>query len=189
MMIFPQFYSLFLMTMALNIAAGFSITSSLCYKSRLDARISDYDVDDDNPFEDRELARVRRRRSQRAYEDNDAYDDEADTNRSSVNESVMDAADLLEEEGFLEIDDGYDDDDEARGIFSNTVIPNPLLDSIDPDGAGERFPELASDPKFWFDIFLFLAFLNFLSFIGPRNDMIPQLYTAGKYLDSRWRRF
>jgi hypothetical protein len=106
----------------------------------------------------------------------------------------MDAANVLEDKGFFdEMDDEYDDedfdddddsddDDESYDMFSNTVIPNPLLDSIDPDGAAERFPELAADPRFWLDMFLFIAFLNFISFIGPRNpfpEMIPAMYTAG----------
>lgn len=106
----------------------------------------------------------------------------------------MDAADMLEDEGFFDDledyddeydddnDEDYEDDDESRDVFSNTVIPNPILDSIDPDGAAERFPELAADPRFWFDMFLFIAFLNFISFIGPRNpfpDIIPAMYTAG----------
>jgi hypothetical protein len=103
----------------------------------------------------------------------------------------MGAADLLEDEGFFDdmmdddedFDEDFDDDDdESYDMFSNTVIPNPLLDSIDPDGSAERFPELAADPRFWFDMFLFIAFLNFISFIGPRNpfpEMIPAMYNAG----------
>ena len=136
------------------------------------------EIDDDE--REREFARVRRRRSR--YQEDEGYE----------SESIMDAADILEDEGFFDglddedyDDEDYDDDDdddESRDVFSNTVIPNPLLDSIDPDGSAERFPELASDPRFWFDMFLFIAFLNFISFIGPRNpfpDMIPSMYTAG----------
>ena len=48
------------------------------------------------------------------------------------------------------------------------------LDSIDPDGAADRFPELASDPKFWIDMALFIAVLNFLSSVGPQ-DPFPSL--------------
>ncbi len=101
----------------------------------------------------------------------------------------MDAADMLEDEGFFDDLDDEDNDDEDEDyeddsdeVFSNTLIPNPILDSIDPDGAAERFPELAADPRFWFDMFLFIAFLNFISFIGPRNpfpEMVPAMYTAG----------
>ncbi len=135
------------------------------------------EIDDDE--REQEFARVRRRRSR--YQEDEGYE----------SESIMDAADMLEDEGFFDElnDEDYDDDDvddddddESRDVFSNTVIPNPLLDSIDPDGSAERFPELASDPRFWFDMFLFIAFLNFISFIGPRNpfpDMVPSMYTAG----------
>ena len=62
-----------------------------------------------------------------------------------------------------------DDEDEDLGLFSNVLIDNPILDSIDPDGAAERFPELARDPRFWFDMVLFITFLDLLSTIGPQN--------------------
>ena len=145
----------------------------------LHASRSSFDDDDDDDDREREFARVRRRRSRYEDDDDDRYEYES--------ESVMDAADMLEDEGFFDDLDDYDDededyDDDSKEVFSNTVIPNPLLDSIDPDGAAERFPELAADPRFWFDMFLFITFLNFISFIGPRNpfpEMIPQMYTAG----------
>lgn len=150
------------------------------------------DDDDDDDDREREFARVRRRKGSggRYADDDDGYfDDDADRFRSG-GDSVMDAADMLEEEGFFddlddedEDEDDYDEEtDESYDVFSKTVIPNPILDSIDPDGAAERFPELAADPKFWFDMFLFINFLNFISFIGPRNpfpDVIPAMYTAG----------
>ena len=141
---------------------------------------------DDDEEDDREFARVRRSRGRRAYNDDDDDDDyERDTYRDSS--SVMEVADLLEEKGLFDDDDldddEYDDDDdESYDVFSKTVIPNPLLDSIDPDGAADRFGELASDPWFWWDMFLFISFLNFISFIGPRNpfpEIIPAMYTAG----------
>ena len=93
------------------------------------------------------------RDSKRSYYDDDLEDDEYDTWDDEVWEESS------EEE--------YD-------LFGNEIIPNPLLDSIDPDGAAERFPELARDPRFWFDIVLFLAFLDFLSFVGPR-DPFPDI--------------
>lgn len=82
-----------------------------------------------------------------------------------------------DDEDFEEDDDDYlytEIDEEDRELLSNTLIPNPLLDSIDPDGAAERFPEIASDPRFWFDVALFIAFLNFLSWAAPR-DPYPDL--------------
>lgn len=66
------------------------------------------------------------------------------------------------------------DQEEEYDLFGNELIPNPILDSIDPDGAAERFPELARDPRFWIDMVLFIAFLNFLSDIGPR-DFLPDI--------------
>ena len=176
-------------------------------QNRICSRVGDYDNNNDNNSDDDdddsegedndyEFARVGRKRGRRNYDDNnvDAYEDSNDNynnnNRSRRdNSSVMDAADLLEGEGIFDDmdddDDDYDcddeDDDESYDIFSNTVIPNPILDSIDPDGAAERFPELASDPKFWFDIILFIVFLDFVSFAGPRQqlaDIIPQMYNA-----------
>lgn len=153
-----------------------SAPQSSSYPMGLHASRSSFDDDDDDDDDrEREFARVRRRRNR--YEDDDRYEYES--------ESVMDAADILEDEGFFDDLDDYDDedyDDESEEVFSNTLIPNPILDSIDPDGAAERFPELAADPRFWFDMFLFIAFLNFISFIGPRNpfpEMIPAMYTAG----------
>lgn len=148
--------------------------------TRLYAGRSSFDDDDDDEDREREFARVRRRRS-RYEDDDDRYEYES--------ESVMNAADMLEDEGFFDDldDEDYDEDDEdyeddSRDVFSDSLIPNPILDSIDPDGAAERFPELAADPRFWFDMFLFIAFLNFISFIGPRNpfpEVIPAMYTAG----------
>jgi hypothetical protein len=79
-----------------------------------------------------------------------------------------------EDDEYLEDDDDDDDDDESYDLFSNVIIDNPLLDSIDPDGAAERFPELARDPKFWLDIFLFICVLDFLSLMGPQ-DNLPDL--------------
>jgi hypothetical protein len=77
-------------------------------------------------------------------------------------------------------DDNDDDDDENEDfdidetrqydLLENIIIPNPLLDSMDPDGTVERLPELLSDPKFWFDMVLFVLFLDFLSFAGPQSD-------------------
>ena len=82
---------------------------------------------------------------------------------------------------FDDDDDDYDDDNEdyddldmeeakRYDLLENIIIPNPLLDSMDPDGTVERLPELLSDPRFWFDMVLFILFLDFLSFAGPQSD-------------------
>ncbi|KAG7342844.1 hypothetical protein IV203_020788 [Nitzschia inconspicua] len=138
----------------------------------------DEEEDDDEDDENRSgiFARVRRRRGRRGY-----YDDDSDDDRE-VEDDVGRAADQLEARGIFDrYDIEKDEEEEGGGIFENVLIPNPILDSIDPDGAAERFPELARDPKFWLDIFLFLAFINFVSFIGPRNpfpDMPALMYKA-----------
>lgn len=159
-------------------------TASSSFSSRLgatDSATGGVDVDGDDDEREREFVRVRRRRGRGGYDDEDGYEYDDDDRRSD--NSVMDAVDMLEDGGFFDdLDDEYDEDDESYDMFSNTVIPNPILDSIDPDGAADRFPELAADPRFWLDMFLFIAFLNFVSFIGPRNpfpDVIPAMYTAG----------
>lgn len=165
-------------------------TASSSFSNRLLASDSVIDEYDDDVERDREFAKARRRRGRDDY-DYDDEDYEYDSSEVQVDadrrggrggdDSVMDAADMLEDDGFFDDMDDYEDD-ESYDMLSNTIIPNPILDSIDPDGAAERFPELAADPRFWFDMFLFIAFLNFVSFVGPRNpfpDMIPAMYTAG----------
>ncbi len=135
-------------------AAGAPASSALSL-----ARIPRDEDDGDN-----EYARIPRGGRRRQYPGNDDQDAERDTSfRSRFDDDLMGAADRLEAKGIL---DDYSDEDYE--MFSNVIIPNPILDSIDPDGAADRFPELARDPKFWFEIGLFLAFINFLSFIGPR---------------------
>lgn len=150
---------------------------------------------------DREYARVRRRRRGRYEEEDEEMDDgelyDNDNNnvddiydrrrrrRRSREEAVYDNEDWInydELDELLDDDDDNDDDyiydEEEYDLLSNVLIPNPLLDSMDPDGAAERFPELASDPRFWFDMVLFVAFLNFLSFCGPQDPFpdIPWYY-------------
>jgi len=155
---------------------------------------------DDNNDDDDDLVRVPRggrRRGARGQErpDADAYyydDSNADGEREPRGRyaSGRDAQRLYDEEIESEDDEGDDeeedwlfdedddDDDDAAelgsGLLENIVLPNPLLDSMDPDGAADRFPELARDPRFWLDMALFVAFLNFLSSVGPR-DPFPDL--------------
>jgi hypothetical protein len=127
-----------------------------------DSEDDEEEEDDDDEGGMFEFARVRRRgRRGRDYDDD-----------RQVDEDLGRAADSLEARGIFDRyqdDEEDDDDEELGGFFANVIQPNPILDSIDPDGAAERFPELARDPKFWFDMVLFLAFINFVSFIGPRN--------------------
>jgi hypothetical protein len=155
--------------------------SSLLYAAPPGGRNKRNSDDDEDPDE-RELVPVRRRKGGGAkyYDQDDDQDeayDQADDKGSYYYDDQED--DEMEDDVDWEEDDEEDEDDGEGEVnydylFENTVIPNPLLDSMDPDGAADRFPELARDPRFWFDMALFVAFLNFLSFAGPR-DPFPDI--------------
>jgi transglutaminase-like putative cysteine protease len=119
--------------------------------------------------EDEDLKRVkvpiRRQRGRFAGDEEEEYDPDE---FYDVDDEYDDEFDDDEE------DDEDDDDDDDYGLFSDVIIDNPLLDSMDPDGTAERFPELARDPRFWLDMVLLFAFLDFLSAVGPR-DSLPDL--------------
>lgn len=102
-----------------------------------------YFHNDEEEDTERELAKVRRGGRRR----NDEYEDD------------------YEPELYRKVDAYLTDkkeEDERDDYNRNGVIPNALLDSMDPEGAGERFPELIRDPKFWIDIGLFFLLLNVL---------------------------
>lgn len=146
-------------------------------------KISDYD-DEDNEDE-YQYARVRRRRGRFV----DDYEEEVSSRRTESSSSStrtkkydqdydeikFDDDDLFDEEDEDEYDDDeYDDDDDE---FED-IIPNALLDQIDPDGAIDRLPELFSDPKFWKDsaIWFFLGFLYLLNrFNNPMLNGVVDL--------------
>jgi hypothetical protein len=149
----------------------------------------------DEVEDDREYARVRRRRQGRGYKDDDESEEvetaadvpyDARTGRSAaVGDDdddcewvyVDDDEDENDEDGDDDEDEddwSYSDDFGNYNLLGNELIPNPLLDSVDPDGAADRFHELARDPRFWFDMVLFVAFLDLLSLAGPR-DPFPDL--------------
>jgi hypothetical protein len=122
-------------------------------------------LDDDDEELKRVKVPIRRQRGKFAGDEEEEYDPDE---FYDVDDEYDDEFDDEDE------DDDDEDDDDEYGLFSNVVIDNPLLDSMDPDGAAERFPELARDPRFWLDMVLFIAFLNFLSDVGPR-DILPDL--------------
>ena len=65
----------------------------------------------------------------------------------------------LDDDDDDEFNDNYDDDYSPQTY--NGIIPNPLLDAMDPDGVYERLgPELFSDWTFWRDMVLFCVFLG-----------------------------
>lgn len=104
--------------------------------------------DDDEEEMEREFAKVRRGGRRR----NDEYEDDFEP-------------DLYRKvDAFLSDKEANDDREDVGKTVG--IIPNALLDSIDPEGAGERFPELIRDPKFWIDIGLFFLLLNFLDNIA-----------------------
>lgn len=140
----------------------------------MNRNVDDEEEEDD---EEREYARVRRRGGGRAYYEDD--DDDGDayqvySGRQRRGENVYDE-ELDDDQDEYYDDDDEEEDEEEYELFGNAIIPNPLLDSIDPDGAHERFPELARDPRFWFDMLLFVMFLDFLSYAGPR-DPLPMIF-------------
>lgn len=119
--------------------------------------------------EDEDFVRVPRRRQRgRLYDDQE----DEDAFYNSVGRRIFGSEEFDEDDE--DWDEDEDEEDEEYGIFSNVLIDNPILDNIDPDGAAERFPELARDPRFWIDMVLFIAFINFLSAIGPQ-DYFPDI--------------
>lgn len=142
------------------------------------------DRDDD----EREYARIRRRgrgKEQRPLNDDASYENVMDDDpsrstrrRNEQNPYYRDEDNDDNEWDFIddlgEQWEGEFEEMEKHDLLGNVLIPNPILDNIDPDGAADRFPELAKDPRFWFDMVLFIAFLDFLSLVGPR-DPFPDL--------------
>jgi hypothetical protein len=110
--------------------------------------------DEDEEEREREFAKVRRGGSRRDDEFEEEFDPElyrkVDAYLSDNEESETDE---------------WDQDDARSG-----VIPNALLDSIDPEGAAERFPELIQDPKFWFDIGLFFLLLSIVDNVSIMDN-------------------
>ncbi|EJK64033.1 hypothetical protein THAOC_15277 [Thalassiosira oceanica] len=88
---------------------------------------------------------------------------ESRSSSRSTYQSNVEFFDLDDDEDNDFFDD--DDDDFEDALLDDTtyngIIPNPLLDSIDPDGVYERLgPELFSDWTFWRDLILFAAFMT-----------------------------
>jgi hypothetical protein len=134
------------------------------------------DDDEEDNDDHREFVYVRRQRGRQ-----DRREDEMEGEEETRGRYYDDFEDDYNDDDDLEVDDWgdfddetdefdeVDDDDFQERLWSDVLIPNPLLDNMDPDGAAERFPELARDGRFWFDMLLFVAFLDFVSFAGPRN--------------------
>mmetsp|Transcript_4279 Transcript_4279/g.9528 ORF Transcript_4279/g.9528 Transcript_4279/m.9528 type:complete len:211 (-) Transcript_4279:164-796(-) len=120
----------------------------------------------------------------RGFDDDEDDDDELDRERELVGATRRSEAEMnsggrggksasrrfQDNVDFFDLDDDDDDfedefDDEfgrrEYGETYNGIIPNPLLDAMDPDGVYERLgPELFKDWTFWRDMVLFAIFLT-----------------------------
>ena len=137
----------------------------------IDAEVEDRSIDDDEDDREYEYARVGRRRGRGAERYEEGRSADAVSSSSSRREqrrrrrgSYGDDVDEYDGYGaeFDEEDDDYeedyeedydsDDEDEDEDFEEGILIPNPILDSVDPEGASERIGELFEDPKFWKDM-------------------------------------
>lgn len=121
-------------------------------------RDDDYDDDDEDDDDDRELVYAGGRSGRYADDGAEQYDDDRQSSSRGYQDNVE----------FFDLDDDDDDDmyedDYGRigenGEIYNGIIPNPLLDAMDPDGVYERLgPELFKDVTFWRDLALFAGFV------------------------------
>ena len=97
-------------------------------------------------------------------------------------DEYFDTQDASDGRYYEEDDDDYYEDDEEEEEFdvdfefnrveldqeyeADILIPNPILDNVDPEGAGERFGEIAKDPTFWRDLLLVIAVFNFCEYVA-----------------------
>mmetsp|Transcript_20521 Transcript_20521/g.30492 ORF Transcript_20521/g.30492 Transcript_20521/m.30492 type:complete len:203 (-) Transcript_20521:555-1163(-) len=141
------------------------------------------DDDDDDEDDDRELVYARRSNRRRGFEsekedeyeyeviddnddDEDAYDDILD----------FDADEFLKQEKnkkYSDIDEEYDG-----------IIPNPLLDVIDPEGAIDRIieDEVWKDPEFIRDVALVVFIVVFFGAVPDFNVMFAPIFGGGSKL-------
>jgi len=128
------------------------------------------DGDRDGPSSSSSRREQRRRRSY-AGDDVDQYDgydaefDEEDDDYEEDYEEEYDSDDDVDDD-----DDDDDEDDFEEGI----LIPNPILDSVDPEGAAERIGELFEDPKFFRDmaVVAFVVWVVYFLTFDP-TDLVP----------------
>lgn len=147
------------------------IRGHCCTSSFMQLKSRKLDEDED----DFEYARVGRRRQRDKYDDDKMYDDYSSSSRTRGTREYVDDDELYDEVDFDEVfDEDDDDDDDFYDDEYNDIIPNALLDQIDPDGAIERMPELLSDPQFYRDVaIVFVLFLIYAlnRFGSPLYDM------------------
>jgi len=160
----------------------------------------DNDNDNDNDFEFARVGRRRRRRDRYSNDDegyggyeneNSAYSSSSSSSTSSSRSRQRqgydkyyddDEEDIYDEVDFDEDDEDdddyyYDDDDDDDDEYDeydeayNDVIPNALLDQIDPDGAIERMPQLLSDPQFYRDVAIVVVLFMVYAFGRLNNPL------------------
>lgn len=126
------------------------------HQSRFHAR-GDGFADDGDEDDDRDFVYAGRRSGRRGREEGGYSDDRQPTGSSGRYQDNVEFFDLDDDDLF---DDDYDEKNDAYEETYNGIIPNPLLDAMDPDGVYERLgPELFSDPIFYRDVALFAIVL------------------------------
>lgn len=126
----------------------------------------------DEANDDRDVVYAARRSGRRGREEGGRggdYESKSPSSRSSPSGQYQDDVE------FFDLDDDDEDDlfddsefdgknrvrDKIEEITYNGIIPNPLLDAMDPDGVYERLgPELFKDWTFFRDMALFALFLT-----------------------------
>mmetsp|Transcript_15463 Transcript_15463/g.33631 ORF Transcript_15463/g.33631 Transcript_15463/m.33631 type:complete len:299 (+) Transcript_15463:132-1028(+) len=160
------------------------------------------DADDSASEDNYEYARVGRRRGRgrdRYGEEGSGMDSGGDgddnvemmdadrsssSSRSRSRSTTTTTRDVYDDNEFDEEDDDfydedyeedYDEDDEDDDFFEEGIlIPNPILDAVDPEGAADRIGELFMDPKWWRDAAAIAAVVVavYVYTFDP-NDLIP----------------
>ena len=186
------------------VSTGIEFKSLLCAlsKTRCDCALemSRRDYEDDGEDEDFAYARLRRRRwrdregGYSVSESGDERDATQSTRRSNASGRSRGRGERYEGDEYDEVDfddefdddeDEFDDDeddyeDEYEDVEEyNGVIPNVLLDQIDPDGAVERIPQLMSDPSFYRDVGITVVLFLIYAF-GRLNNPLYDIKDVDK---------
>ncbi|KAL3816530.1 hypothetical protein ACHAXA_011829 [Cyclostephanos tholiformis] len=158
---------------------------SIFQSTRSNARMINEEEEEDDDV-DREFVYAARRSGRRGREEGGRRPGGSDYDvggKSSSARSSSPSSRYQEDVEFFDLDDDDDDDDEDDDLFENDdfvrknrrgrdgiieeeityngIIPNPLLDAMDPDGVYERLgPELFKDWTFFRDMALFALFLT-----------------------------
>ena len=166
----------------------------------INEKFDDFDDDYDDDFldgdiaesrsDEKEYARVGRRSVDDVGRDDDGGTSRMDADRSSSSSSQSSSsssgrrrrtitADLYDDDVLDEEDDNFYDEEDYNedddDLFEEGIlIPNPILDAVDPEGAADRIGELFMDPKWWRDAAAIAAVVVavYLYTVDP-TDLIP----------------